>query len=85
MKTTLALALTALVAGAAVAAPVLAADSENFDSAYYVQQLRYDGINAVDADDAANGAFIATVKLQDGTQVFEYFDKDSFRRINIGG
>jgi len=76
-----ALALTAVVALGA-AAPALANDgSKNFDDAYYIQQLRYDGIDAIAADDVTGDTFRATVVAADGHQVFEFFDKDSLLPI----
>jgi hypothetical protein len=79
-------ALTALVlAGAAAATPVLAGDSYGFDSATYIQQLRYDGINAIAADDGWNDTFSATVKLADGTTQLQFFDKASFQRVSASG
>jgi len=82
---TSALTLAALVVAGALATPVLATDhSPLFDSSYYITQLRYDGVNAVAVEDAANGALRATVKLADGTETFQYFDKDSFQPVNIG-
>ena len=87
MKTstkTSALSVAALLVAGVIATPVLASDSHGFDSSYFVTQLRYDGINAVDADDYANGIFRATVKLSDGTEVFQFFDKDSFQPVKYG-
>jgi hypothetical protein len=63
---------------------VLASDSAGFDSGAFVQQLRYDGINALDADDYANNMVRVTVRLGDGTEVFQFFDKDTFARVNYG-
>jgi len=83
MKTT-ALALVALIAGTAVAAPVLAADSYGFDAGFYQTQLRYDGINAIDVDDYSNNRLRAVVVLDDGSQVIQFFDKDSFQLVNNG-
>jgi hypothetical protein len=80
-----ALLFAALVSGAAVATPVLAADSYGFDSDYYVSQLRYDGINAIEADDYWNGTFKAIVQLDDGSKVIRFFDKDSFRPVSFSG
>jgi hypothetical protein len=85
MKTTAALALAALLSGAAIASPVLAADSAGFDSDYFVAQLRYDGVNAIDAEDYWNGTFRAIVELDDGSRVFQYFDKASFAPVNLAG
>ncbi|MBK8084705.1 MAG: hypothetical protein IPK28_13320 [Devosia sp.] len=75
------LALALMIAGG-VAAPALAADSGGFDSSWYVTQLQYKGINAVDANDGWNGNFRATVELADGSQVFQYFDRDSLQPVN---
>ena len=84
MKTT-AFALVALLAGTAIAAPALAGDSAGFDASYYTTQLRYDGINAIDSEDYWNGTFRAIVQLDDGSKVFQYFDKDSFAPVNVAG
>ena len=76
-----ALALTAVVALGA-AAPVLAADNtKNFDDTYYIQQLRYDGVNAIAADDVTGDTFRATVIAADGRQYFAFFDKDSLQLL----
>ena len=83
-KTTSALSVAALLVAGVLATPVLAGDSAGFDSGFYLAQLRYDGVNAVDADDYANGLFRATVKLSDGTEVFQFFDKDSFVQVKYG-
>src|SRR3569623_2832903 len=81
-KTFAALALTALVGLGAVATPVLANDgSKLFDGDYYIQQLRYDGINAIAADDVTGDTFRATVIAADGHQAFEFFAKDSLRLL----
>ena len=82
---TIAFALAALIAGSAVAAPALAADSANFDADFYTAQLRYDGINAIDTEDHWNNAFRAIVQLDDGSKVFKYFDKDTFQPVSYGG
>jgi hypothetical protein len=75
-----ALALTAVIAAGAVATPVLA-DSKLFDSQYLITQLRYDGINAVAADQVTDSVFRATVVLPDGHQAFEFFDRGSLQQI----
>jgi hypothetical protein len=75
-----ALALTAVIAVGAVATPVLA-DSKLFDSQYLITQLRYDGINAVAADQVTDSVFRATVVLPDGHQAFEFFDRGSLQQI----
>ncbi|MEO8758691.1 MAG: hypothetical protein ABI398_13185 [Devosia sp.] len=73
-----ALALVAIVAAGAT--PALA-DSLKFDGDFYITQLRYDGINAIAADEVTNSTFRATVVAADGHQMFEFFDKDSLRQI----
>ena len=83
MKLT-ALALAALLTGASVAAPVLAADSYGFDAGSFITQLRYDGINAIDAEDYSNGRVRVLVQLDDGSNVIQFFDKDSFQLVTHG-
>jgi hypothetical protein len=83
MKLT-ALALAALLTGASVAAPVLAADSYGFDSSYFLTQLRYDGINAIEAEDYSDGRARVLVQLDDGSKVVQFFDKDSFQLVTNG-
>jgi len=78
LKTT-SLALAALVTLGAVASPALAG-SAKFDSGYYITQLRYDGVNAIAADQVTDGIFRATV-VSDGHQSFEFFDTDSLQPI----
>jgi len=74
-----ALALTAVVALGA-AAPALANDgSAGFDRAFYIQQLRYDGVNAVAVDEVTGDTFRATVIAADGHTVFQFYDKDSLQ------
>ncbi len=77
------LALVAVVAGAALATPVLAANdgSKLFDGDYLIQQLRYDGVNAIAVDEVTNSVFRATVVGADGHTSFEFFDKDSLAQI----
>jgi hypothetical protein len=76
-----ALALTAVI-GLGAAAPALAdSNSSGFDPAYLVQQLRYDGVNAVAVDDVNGDIFRATVIAADGHTVFEFFDKDSLQQV----
>jgi hypothetical protein len=81
-----AIALAALVAGAAAVTPVLANGFDNeasklFDNQYYLTQLRYEGINAISADEVTNSVFRATVVTADGHTVFEFFDRDSLQQI----
>ena len=75
-----ALALTAVVALGAVASPVLA-NTKVFDDGVYVQQLRYDGVNAVAADLQTPSIIRATVIAADGHTTYEFFDKDSLQQI----
>ena len=77
---TSALALAALIIGA-VATPVLAVDSHNFDSDYYLTRLHYDGINAIAADDYSGDTLRATVRLDNGNTIFEFFDKDTLQKV----
>ncbi|MEO6014184.1 MAG: hypothetical protein ABIQ30_11460 [Devosia sp.] len=79
-----AIALATVSVVGTVAAPVLASDSAGFDSNFYLSQLKYDGINVIDVNDGWNGNLIATVKLDSGKTVFQYFDKDSLQPINLG-
>ena len=79
-----ALALTAMLALGSVASPVFAAPtngSPKFDGDFYISQLRYDGVNAIAADQVTESVFRATVIAADGHQVFEFFDRDSLRQI----
>lgn len=76
-----ALALAALLTGAAVASPVLAADSYGFDAGNYLAQLHYDGINALDADNYTSGRVRVLVQLDDGSKVIQFFDRDSFQQL----
>lgn len=76
-----ALALTAAVALGA-AAPALASDgSPEFDGAYYLQQLRYDGVNAIAVNEVTGDTFQATVIGPNGHTLLELFDKDSLRLL----
>jgi|GEM_PF-5230325 len=74
------LALAAVVVTGAIATPVLA-DSKLFDSQYLITQLRYDGVNAVAADQVTDSVFRATVVLPNGHQAFEFFDRGSLQQI----
>ena len=78
-----ALALTAVVAIGSIATPVFAETrgSKNFDGDFYLTQLRYDGINAIAADQVTDSVFRATVTGADGHTVFEFFDRDSLQQI----
>ena len=76
-----ALALTAVVALGA-AAPALADENNGaFDGSFYIQQLRYDGVNAVAVNEVTGDTFSATVLGPDGHTTFELFDKDSLQLI----
>lgn len=79
---TSALTLAALVGFAAVASPVLADTYKNgFDPAYYITQLKYDGVNAVAVDQVTDSVFRATVTLPNGHTSFEFFDRDSLQQL----
>ncbi len=78
---TSALTLAALVGLGAVVTPALAEGSKLFDSQYYITQLRYDGVNAIAADQVTDSVFRATVQLPNGQQAFEFFDADSLQQI----
>ena len=79
MKTTL-IAL-ALLSGSVIAVPAVDADSFGFDAGFYQTQLSYQGINAIDVDDYSDGRLRAVVVLDDGSQVVEFFDKDSLQPV----
>ncbi len=80
MKTT-AFALVALIATTAVAAPALAADSQGFDASFYLTQLRYEGVNAIDVDDYTGNRLRTLVVLDDGSKAVRFFDKDTFEPV----
>ena len=75
------LALAAIVAAGAAAPALADSSSKAFDSGFYITQLRYDGVNAIAADQVTSSVFRATVLNADGHQVFEFFDKDSLQQI----
>ena len=85
MKTNnmIAAALVAITGLAAVATPVLAAPDHSavFDSQYYITQLRYEGVNAIAADQVTSDVFRATVQLPNGQQAFAFYDTDSLQQI----
>ena len=55
------------------------ADSKLFDGDFYIAQLRYDGVNAIAADEVTGPTFRATGLGVDGHPVFEFLYKDSLR------
>ncbi len=79
---TASLALAAIVTAGALATPVFAAsgDSLKFDSAYLIQQLRYDGVNAIAADEVTGDTCRATV-VSGGHQSFAFYNIDSLQQI----
>jgi hypothetical protein len=84
MKTSIktsAIALAAVIGLGAIATPVLAEGSKLFDGDYYITQLRYDGVNAIAADEVTGSTFRATVLTADGHQTYEFFDRDSLQPI----
>ncbi len=76
---TSALTLAALVGVAAVTVPAMA-DSPKFNADYLISQLRYDGVNAIAADQVTDSSFRATV-VNGGHQSFEFFDIDSLQQV----
>ncbi len=79
---TASLALAAIVTAGAIATPVFAANdgSLKFDSTYLIQQLRYDGVNAIAADQVSGDTFRATV-VSGGHQSFAFYNIDSLQQI----
>ena len=75
-----ALALTAIVAVGAVAGPALA-NTKVFDDGAYIQQLRYDGVNAIAADVVTPSVIRATVIAPDGHTTYRFFDKDTLQPV----
>ncbi len=74
------LALAAIVTAGALVTPVFAEGSATFDGDYLIQQLRYDGVNAIAADQVTTDTFRATV-VSGGHQSFEFFDIDSLQPV----
>ena len=71
-----------LLASAGVAAPAFADDNfSSFDPGYQLTRLQDQGINAVDVSEAPGDQLRATVKLSDGSTVFEFYDAASLNRI----
>jgi hypothetical protein len=81
LSTISAVALVATVAAGAAAPAFAHEGSKHFDAAYLIQQLRYDGIDAIAADEVTGDTFRATVIGPDGHTMFEFFDKDSLQPI----
>ena len=77
---TSALVLASLV-GLAAVAPAMASDGQQFNGSYLISQLRYDGVNAIAADQVTDSTFRATVLLGNGNQAFEFFDIDSLQQV----
>ncbi|WP_395813001.1 hypothetical protein [Devosia sp.] len=74
----------ALVAGAA--APVLASDTfGSFDAAQQLQRLHDVGVNATDVAEDTSTTMRATVKLEDGSTTFAYYNVDNLQQINTSG
>ena len=76
-----ALSLTAALALGAIAGPALADNSKVFDDAAYIQQLRYDGVNAIAADVVTGSVIRATVIAPDGHTTYRFFDKDTLQPV----
>ena len=76
-----AIALVSAMGVTALAMPVYADDSLKFDRDFYISQLRYDGVNAIAVSDVTGDTFRATIRLDDGSQAFAFFDKDSLTQL----
>lgn len=79
----LALVLVAGLAAPAMAAPYVPgdADANGFNASLVLNQLQDMGVKAIDVADGWNGKVRATVVLDDGSQVFQYFTEDSLQPI----
>jgi hypothetical protein len=76
----------ALALTAGVAAPALANDSfDSFDASYQLQRLNDAGINAVDVAEDTSSTMRANIKLDDGSQVFQYYNQDNLQPIGQAG
>ncbi|HVY50019.1 MAG TPA: hypothetical protein VHA07_00515 [Devosia sp.] len=81
LSTLSAAALVAAVATIAAAPAFAHEGSKLFDNSYYIQQLRYEGLNVVAADEVTGDTFRATIVAPDGHTVFKFFNKDSLQPI----
>ena len=70
-----------LVASAGAAAPALA-DFESFDAGYQITRLHDQGINAVDVSEAPSDQLRVTVKLDDGSTAYQFYDAASLKLIS---
>ena len=79
---TSALVLATVIGFGAAAAPALAsvANADGFDPAYYLTQLKYDGVNASAVDEVTNSVIRATIVV-DGRTSFQFFDRDSLQPL----
>lgn len=76
----------ALALSAGVAAPALASDSfDSFDPSYQLQRLQDAGINAVDVAEDTSSTMRVTVRLDDGSQVFQFYNQDNLQQIGQAG
>ena len=79
-------AFVALALSAGAAAPVLASDSfDSFDAGYQLQRLHDVGVNAVDVAEDTSSTMRATIKLDDGSTAYAYYNVDSLQQINKTG
>lgn len=81
LSTISAIALVATVAAGAAAPAFAHEGSKLFDDSYYIQQLRYEGLNVIAADNVTGDTFRATIIAPDGHTVFKFFNKDSLQPI----
>ena len=81
-KTISALVLSAIVGASslAIAAPAMAKDVK-FDTDYYIAQLRYDGVNAIDVSQVDGQLIKATIVDASGHQSYAFFDKDTLAPV----
>jgi murein tripeptide amidase MpaA len=78
--------IVALALAAGAVAPVLASDNfDSFDASYQLQRLHDVGVNATDVAEDTSSTMRATVKLDDGSTAFAYFNRDDLQQINKSG
>lgn len=78
-------AFVAFALTAGIAAPAFASDFGSFDASYQLQRLQDAGINAVDAAEDTSSTMRVTVKLDDGSQVFAFYNQDDLQQIGQSG
>jgi len=71
-----------LLASAGAAAPAFAQDDfSSFDPSYQLDRLRDQGINAIAVEDAPGDQLRATIRLSDGSTIFEFYDEATLNLI----